>query len=963
MAATDPTLRKLPSGTVTFLFADVEGSTRLLHRLGDLYPQALAAFRGLMAGAIADAGGQEVDEQGDAIFAVFSRAHDAVGAAVDAQQRLAAHAWPAGSDLRVRMGLHTGEPTVSASGYVGMDVHRAARVCQAAHGGQIVVSQATVTLVADDLPAGLDLKPLGEHRLKDLTGSIRLFQIVAAGLPDEFPPLRSLASRPNNLPAQLTTFIGRNRELTELRTRLAVARMLTLTGAGGSGKTRLALQLAADRLDDFPDGVWWVDLAPLNDPALVPQAVATALGIREQPDRPLQDSLLDYVRLKRLLLILDNCEHLVASCAALADLLLRQSPDLRVLATSREGLGIAGETLYPVPPLALPDSDRVAPEVLTQYEAVQLFADRAASLVLSFAVTERNGAVIAQICRRLDGIPLALELAAARVKALSLEQIAARLDDQFRLLTGGSRTALPRHQTLQSAIDWSFTQLTSAEQGLFRRLSVFAGGFTLDAAEVVGSSEAAGRADVVDLLGHLVDKSIVIADGQNSEARYRLLEPLRQYGRDRLIASGEIDAARTRHLQWFVQLGEQAQPSLRGTGQAQWLGRLEAEHDNLRTALRWSLTSHDIERGLRLAVAISRFWYLHGHISEGRRWFDELLGAVGDALPPAVIAAAQIDAGQLAQLQFDYDRSTALASAALVTFRGLQSLSGTAFCLHILGAVARWQADYDRAESLFSESLGLYGAAHDTWGVASVTSAVAGVARSRRDYARAAHLFADSNRLFRELGDLHGVSNTLYFMGLVARAQGEFARAAAFGEEGLIVSEALGDTYAVAHQLHLLGTVAWYRGERDKAAALHETVFPMFVDLGDKSCIATTTSDLALVAQYRGDLKRAAELHRESVTLSRDMHDVPGVARCLERLAMLEQSLGRSSRGATILGAADALRAQKKVSIPPADRAEYDEVMTAVRTSLPAEEFANAWSAGRLMTQDRAIEFALGEGA
>jgi predicted ATPase/class 3 adenylate cyclase len=954
--------RTLPAGTVTFLFADIEGSTRLLHHLGVQYAPALAAFRGLMAAAVTGAGGREIDAQGDAVFAAFSRAHDAVSAAVEAQRRIAAYPWPAGGALRVRMGVHTGEPVVTASGYVGMDVHRAARICQAGHGGQIVVSQTTVALISDELPHGMELKPLGQHRLKDLTAPVRLFQIVATGLHDEFPPIRSLDARPNNLPVQLTTFVGRVRELVDLQTRIGVARMLTLTGAGGGGKTRLALQLAADRLDDYPDGVWWVDLAPLSDPALVPHATAAALGVREQPNRALQESLLDFLRNKCALLVLDNCEHLVAASAALADVVLRHCPDVRILTTSREGLGIAGETLYPVPPLALPDSDAASPEILTQYEAVQLFADRGASLVPSFTVTERNAALIAQICRRLDGIPLALELAAARIKSLSLEQIAARLDNQFRLLTGGSRTALPRHQTLQSAIDWSYAMLGAAEQACFRRLSVFVGGFTLDAAEAVASGAPVGSADVVDVLGHLVDKSLVVAEGRNGDVRYRMLEPLRQYGRDRLIAAGEANAIRTGHLAWFVTVSNQAEPALRGMGQADWLRRLSTEHDNLRTALRWSLTSSAIDEGLRIATAISRFWYLRGHISEGRRWLDELLGAQAEGTAGAATAAAAMaEAAALAQLQFDGARATALATQALEIFRDAHDDRGIAFSLGTLASVARWQANYEQADALFRESLDHSRAAADTWGIATATSGRAGVARMRRDYERAGALFAESNRLFRQLGDQHGVSNTVYFMGLIARAQGDFARAEALAEEGLAVSQALDDKYAVAHQLHLLGEVAWSRGERDKAAALHEAVLPMFMDLGDKSCITSTTSDLALVAQYRGDFRRAGELHRESVAQSRDMGDVPGVALYLERLAALEQQLGDSTKAARLLGAAEALREQTKVAVPPADQPRYDHVVAAVRAAVADQAFAAAWAEGRAMTQDQAIEFALAE--
>ncbi|MBV9867246.1 MAG: adenylate/guanylate cyclase domain-containing protein [Abitibacteriaceae bacterium] len=483
----------LPTGTVTFLFTDIEGSTQLLHQLSDRYANVLAQHHQLLRAALETYHGQEVDNQGDAFFAVFARAGDAVSAAVAAQRALAAHTWPEEGQVRVRIGLHTGEPTRTDSGYVGMDVHRGARIMAAGHGGQILLSHTTRDLVENNLPPGVALHTLGEHRLKDLQQPTPIFQLEIKDLPNDFPPLNTLSRRPHNLPVQLTSFIGRESAIQEVKHLLSSIRLLTLTGAGGCGKTRLSLQVGAEVLEDYDDGVWLVELAPVADPALIVQTVASTLGIREQGARPLLETLIDYLKPKTLLLLLDNCEHLLEGCAQLAHALLKSCPTLKILASSREGLGVAGEQTYRAPSLTRPDPKLVATlplEQLTQYEAVRLFIDRAVLTSPHFSVTNQNAPAVAEICHRLDGIPLAIELAAARVKAMSVEQISTRLTDRFRLLTGGSRTALPRQQTLRALIDWSYDLLSDKEKLLLARLSVFAGGWTLEAAEKVCSDDA-----------------------------------------------------------------------------------------------------------------------------------------------------------------------------------------------------------------------------------------------------------------------------------------------------------------------------------------------------------------------------------------------------------------------------------------------------------------------------------------
>ncbi len=699
----------LPTGTVTFLFTDIEGSTTLLQRLGDRrYAEVLDEHQRILRDAFAKGNGQEIDTQGDAFLVAFSRARDAVATAVVAQRALTKHAWPDGASLRVRMGLHTGEPVGGTGGYVGLDVHRAARICSAGHGGQVLLSRTVADLAAFDLPPGVSLRDLGAHRLKDLREPEHLFQVLHPDIPTEFPSLKSLDVLLNNLPRQLTSFIGREKEMAEVRRLLSGASLVTLVGSGGAGKTRLALQVAADVVNDYPGGVWLAEFAPIADPALVPNAVASVLNVPEQPGRDMTETLVDFLRPKALLLLLDNCEHLLPACRALAAALLRKCPQVSILATSREGLGVPGEILWRVPSLTVPEDIRHLPpsEELVLYDAVRLFVDRAVASTPGFTVTNENAPAVAQVCQRLDGIPLAIELAAARVKVLAVDQIAARLGDRFRLLTGGSPSLLPRHQTLRGAIDWSYRLLSETEQVLLWRLSVFAGGWALDSAESVCAGGSVDAASILDLLTSLVDKSLVLAETHRGEARYRLLETVRQYARDRLVEAGEDAEVRTRHRTWCVALAERGAAELRGPRQRIWLERLEREHDNLGAALAWGRDDPGgADAMLRLAGALGPwFWWFRGYWGEARRWLEEALNDRRDAprtLLPVVYYCATYYAWRLG----DHERAKMLAEEGLAVARDLGDKSNSAFLLSQLGIVAMLQKTYAEAGELFEESV------------------------------------------------------------------------------------------------------------------------------------------------------------------------------------------------------------------------------------------------------------------
>jgi predicted ATPase/class 3 adenylate cyclase len=813
-------MARLPSGTVTFLYTDVEGSTRLVQHLGERYVDVLADHRRLIRAAVQERNGHEVSVHGDACLAVFARAQDAVAAAIAAQRAFAAFQWPPGIAVRVRMGLHTGTPLRVGADYVGIDVHVAARLGAAGHGGQILLSEATHALVRGASPADVGFHDLGEYRLKDLAHSQRVFQVVAPDLMAEFPPLEYPETVPNNLPVQLTSFVGRAREIGELKGLLATTRLLTVTGPGGIGKTRLALQVAADELKEYKDGVWLVELASLSDPTLVAQTVAGTLRVHEIPGRPIVTTVADSIGSKQLLLLLDNCEHLVAACAGVADGLLRACPRLRIIATSREALGVAGETSWRLFPLSLADIEHLPPlPSLSQYEAIHLFADRAAAAAPTFSVSEENARAVAWVCRQLDGIPLALELAAARVKVLSVHEIAGRLEDRFRLLANSRRTTPARHQTLRATMDWSFNLLSESERTVLRRLSVFAGGCKLESAEVVCAGDGVECSRIVDLIARLAEQSLVSIEDRAGETRYRLLDTVRQYCREKLEESGETAGVRGRHGEWFLEFAERAEPKLLGEEQSLWLQRLEAEHDNLREALEWFVNEPATDAGLRLAKALFMFWSIRGFLSEGRKWLEQTLAQTGGVSSPVRVRALRA-AGFLAYYQHDYSRAAALAQDALAQAEAAADKALIANAHYLVGFIAVGRADWSLATRQFQQSLALFRELEDKRGIGISFNMLGEVARNEGDYAAARSFYEQDLSLRREIRDERGVAISLHNLGHVARHAGDYAGASELFKESLAIRLRLGHKLGVANCLAGLGGVAAGQNRCDLGAKL-----------------------------------------------------------------------------------------------------------------------------------------------
>ena len=803
----------------TFLFTDIEGSTRLWEEQPERMRPALARHDALARRAVETRRGLVVKTTGDGLHAAFGDPLDAVGAAIALQQAIGE---PQGEDavaLHVRCGLHAGVVERRDNDFFGSAVNRAARIMSAANGGQVLLSQPVADLVEPRLPAGVTLRDLGSVRLRDLARPERIYQVVHPALREHFPALRTLEAIPNNLPQQVTSFIGRERESGELVGLLRRTRLLTVVGTGGLGKTRTSLQLAAGVLDDFPDGAWFVELAAIADPRLVPQAVASVLSVAEEAGRPVQEALIAYARERRFLIVLDNCEHLTQACGVLVRQLMQAGAGAKVLATSREPLHVAGETVYALPALALPDAAHSAPDAVMHAEAARLFVERAIAVHPSFAVTATNASAVANICRRVDGIPLAIELAAARMRALSVDTIAARLDDRFRLLTGGDRSALPRQQTLRALIDWSHELLTGDERALFRRLAVFAGTFTLDAAEAIAHGTEVRESDVLDVLARLVDKSLVEREATGD--RYRLLETVRHYARERLEASDEAREVQDRHLRFHLALAERARAHLTGADQAQWLARLDAERENFLAAHAWAGSAADGgELGMRLASALRRYWIFRGLLGLGYRMTLEALARPSAKTPTLVRCSALFDAGQLGSYMGQYAEAAQYLEASLAIARSFADNERIAAVLQPLGLTSLGRNDFARARQYLREGLELAEQLGKPLEVAGALNALAQVTRAEGDLVTAEPLYERVLGLARRLGYREIVAVSLLNLAMVAIARGAHDRAREMLVEVVAILDEIGSKPVAQSLLEVAAGLAAAQGAYAEAARL-----------------------------------------------------------------------------------------------------------------------------------------------
>jgi predicted ATPase/class 3 adenylate cyclase len=928
----------LPQGTVTFLFTDIEGSTGLVQALGSGYGAVLERHQELLREAFG--AGVEVGTEGDSFFVAFPSATDAVAAAAKGQLALAGEAWPEGHLVRVRMGLHTGQANRGGDGYVGFDVHRAARIAAAGHGGQVLVSESTRALVSRDLPEGVTIRDLGPHRLKDLTVPERIFQLVVGGLDHDFPALRTLDSSRTNLPAQLTSFVGRERELGELQELARAHRLVTVIGTGGTGKTRLMLQASAELVGEQADGVWLVELAPISDPELIVQAVARGLGVREDPGRPLMDTVIDFLRTKSLLILLDNCEHLIGPCADLAEQVLASSSGVSLVATSREALGVTGEQVYQVPSLELPDEaleldehdGRGASfEEVRGAEAVRLFVERATAVLPSFALTPADAPAVVEICRRLDGIPLAIELAAARVPLLSVQEIAMRLGDRFRLLTGGRRTALPRQQTLQALIDWSWDLLTDDERRLLRRLSVFAGGCTLEAAAEVARLPTEATAggdpslDTLDALGRLVGRSLVVVD-RGGSTRYHLLETIRQYARDRLIAADETTQLRNRHLAFYLRLMLEAEPELVSRHLPAWLTRLDADADNLRAAVDWAFED-DPTAALRLCIAMQLYWRTRS-LAEG---LDQLRRAA-----------------ELARTMRPQDPASDRERAQLVA-RTLAAAANASWLAGSASIGIPWAREglelarqVDDAQTLGEALVAM-----------AITTIFTGEVEGVTEWAQEAVRLAESIGAWSSIAFVEsGLSQWDVERGDEQAATARLATA-------MVAAERSGNPEAIAFTALSFGRVDGFGGRLADARRWFAKAIEGYSEVGDVGLVLVARSDLAHALRLNGAIDEAVAVYRETLHGWQHAGNRGAIANQLESVAFVELTRDDHMSAARLLGAAEATREAAEAPMLPYERSEYEAAIATVRERLDVPTFESAWADGRRLSTDEAVAKAL----
>jgi predicted ATPase/DNA-binding SARP family transcriptional activator len=910
-----PATRVLPAGNLTFLITEVEESAAFWERHPDAMQHALVRHDRIAREVLPHHEGHEVKERGagDCIVAVFTSAAAALAAACAMQQALLHERWPAETPLRVRMGLHTGEATPREGSYRGATVNRAAGIRSLAHGGQILLSQATHDLLREGLPERVGLRSLGAHVLSGLERPEEIYQVCHPRLPSAFPPLLGPPVLKHNLPHQIDSFIGRGGAQVEVVELLSHAALVTLTGTGGVGKTRLALAVAETVLQTYADGVWVVELAALGDPAMVPATVMATLGLREEPGRPLLETLAEYLRDKHLLLLLDNCEHLVEASAALVATLLRTAARLQVLATSREALAVAGEAHYRVPPLGVPNLEALPPiELLPAYDAVRLFMERARARGHAIELNEQRAAAVAAICARLDGVPLAIELAATRLDLLSVVDLAARMDDRFRLLTAGNRAALPRHQTLRAVLDWSYQPLGAAEQQLLRLLAVFAGGWSLEAAELVGAD---GDLDVLSALSDLVHKSLVQAQATDDGGmRFHLLETVRQYALEQLKVEGEERTGRERHLRWCLTLLERAAPALRGAEPGPWLSRLTLEHDNMRAALAWCVADDGgITAGMQLAGALSAFWRIRGHWMEGRRWLATVLAREGGDPRARLLALA--GQANLAREQWDLVESRRTQEERLALARALGDASSTqAALLGLAALVTQDPAEFVHATALAEEGLAL---------------------------ARAA-------------GDARGMAEALATLGRVANLQQDNRRAVPLLEESLEQYRALGDRLKIVYTQLNLAICVHALGDQQRAYDLHLALLPLCEELEDAQAMAAVHSELGRLAFERGDHAEAIAHLRNSLRGFWALGNRGALVEVLEHIAAVAAAWGQPADGIRLLGAADAIL--RAIGLPADDYAQLVPNLAQVRQQLGERRYAAALAAGQSLPIEQAVD-------
>ena len=960
-------MSELPSGTVSFLFTDIEGSTKLAQAHPDQWESLREKHHASLREAIESHNGYVFQIIGDAFCAAFHTVKDGLNAAIQAQRVLQTSEFFKNSEvsLRVRMGLHTGSAELHDNDYRGyMTLARVQRVMSVAYGGQILLSNASAELIHSELPEEITLRDMKEHRLKGLLNPERLWQIIATDLQQDFPPLQSLNEIPNNLPTQLTSFIGRENEIAELKQEIESHRLVTLTGSGGTGKTRLSLQVAADLLDSFPNGVWLIELAPLTDPDLIPQTILSTIGVSEQPNKTPLEILKEYLHDKKVLIVLDNCEHLVTASAQVANALLNAAPNLKILASSREALGVKGELSYPVPSLSLPDVKHLpAIEQLSQYEAVRLFIDRALLVTPHFVVDKDNAPFIAQICHRLDGIPLAIELAAARVKMMSVEQISKRLDDRFRLLTGGARTSLPRQQTLRALIDWSYDILTDNERLLLCRLSVFAGGWTLEAAEDVCAGDGIESYEVLDLLTQLVNKSLVVVveHSQSGEMRYRMLETIRQYTREKLLEAGGSKRIRDKHLDYYLQIVKRVDQESFSPKELDWLVWLGHEWDNLRSAVNWSLESRPVA-GLNLVVNLGNFLLEHFYTSDAENWLSQLLPNSMNSARTILRAHGLLLWVHCIELgREDLSPAQSIIEEARSICDDLNDNYGIAQSYRLEGLLQFALGRPNRGNMFLEKALDLFRETNNKPWMAN-TLLLFGWSLETNDIVRKLSCIEESLLFYRELGYISGMIEALKQLGAIELRQGHFEKAHFWLDEAFSLLQShvsiFGDSKTVSYDV---GDLAFYEGNYLLAQEHYENCLSWAEKTAQPVSVGYAKVRLGYLYLRLGEMQSAVLFLHEALLSFRTIGNSYGISITLDGLASLAVVEHQWAKAVKLF----AHTAKKYEDVhgprPPVEQEPVEKDLATIRSKITDTEFIHLSAEGRTMTEEQAIALALEE--
>jgi predicted ATPase/class 3 adenylate cyclase len=914
----------LPTGTVTFLFTDIEGSTKLWEQYPDAMREALQRHDTLLREAVEANGGYVFKTVGDAFCAAFPTAVDALAATLSAHRALQAEDWGETGPLKIRAGLHTGIAQERDGDYFGPALNRVARLQAAGHGRQTLLSLPTYELVRDHLPAGVQLLDMGEHRLKDLLRPERVYQLVTPDLPSQFPPLKTLDNRPNNLPRQTTAFIGRDKEIEVVAAlvRKPDVALVTLTGPGGTGKTRLGLQIAADLLDDFSDGVWFVELAAITEPRLVVPTIAQTLGVKEAGGTPIIDTLKAYLKEKELLLLLDNFEQVSDTTGGISEL-LAACPRLKVLATSRVPLRIRGEKEYAVSPLELPDLKHLPSlERLTQYEAVRLFIERATDVKADFQVTNENAPAVAEICTRLDGLPLAIELAAARIKMLPPQAILTRLSQRLKLLTGGARDLTARQQTLRGAIDWSYDLLDEGHKEFFRRMAVFQGGRTLEALEAVCNYDGELQVDVFDGVEVLLANNLIQQrEGSDGEPRFVMLETIHEYAREKLQESGEAEALQREHALYFMRLSEEGELHIRSPKDKYYSDKFEDEFDNIRAALQWSLTEGNPEIGARMAasLAMPRFWGQRMHVSEGQSWLAQILAKPQLAGRTSLRAKTLMAAGSLADNWGELATALALWEEALAIYREREDQQGMGRALGGTGWVTLLQGDLVSSRTYLEEALAIR----------------------------------------RHIGDMRDVAHCTELIAQLDDKEGNYESARTLNQQALILWRSLGDKGGIANVSNTLGELEKHLGNYAVARTLLEEAVVMAREEKRPRLLATALTNLSHLLLRAGDHEQALSCLTEGLMLRKDQGGKLQIAESLLGWAALAIAQDQPERASRLLGAVDHLLQDSGATLWPTDQIEYERTSTVTRAQLGEEAFERGRQEGERMSMEQAIEYAL----